>query len=337
MNAPLDVAYYYPAPHWTTNNGDQIKSLLLFFDRIAILLPNYMYGQHAAGQEWLVGPLEEQNLLMILEPNEWIDADTTSQLADIVIGLLASGAFDDLSPNVPFRELSQSRLGSGTDVELATWVIDELIAKDLARPSPDPRWVPLHPVVRTTILVVLSQLARSVGRARGLTLHPTTWNPAEAESLIDTLSLPKSASAGHVVTLDLDPVGIDLGAVPLDAVLEFRAEHGSKYTAYMRDVHGLAARLALAADAVERETLRAERIENLAIAARDLRTLASTSLSVDAATIAIGITGAAWDVKQNDKFGLALLGVGLVVAALASDPPHADAYSYVVTAGKDFL
>ena len=41
-----DIAYYYPAPYWSWNESSWVKSLLLFFDEVAILLPHYMYGQH---------------------------------------------------------------------------------------------------------------------------------------------------------------------------------------------------------------------------------------------------------------------------------------------------
>ena len=41
-----DTAYYYPAPYWGLEDSGWIKSLLLFFDDVAILLPDYMYGRH---------------------------------------------------------------------------------------------------------------------------------------------------------------------------------------------------------------------------------------------------------------------------------------------------
>ena len=69
-----DTAYYYPAPFWRSGQGDWIKSLLLFFDDVAILLPDYMRGRHRDADPSLAGPLEEQGLLRILEPKEWIDA-----------------------------------------------------------------------------------------------------------------------------------------------------------------------------------------------------------------------------------------------------------------------
>ncbi len=35
-----ELAFYYPNPMWT--HGDWIKNLVLFFDGIALLVPDYM-------------------------------------------------------------------------------------------------------------------------------------------------------------------------------------------------------------------------------------------------------------------------------------------------------
>ena len=71
---------YYSAPYWLAEEGDWIKSLLLFFDDVAILLLNYMRGRHRDADPSLAGPLEEQGLLRILEPKEWIDAEVAERL-----------------------------------------------------------------------------------------------------------------------------------------------------------------------------------------------------------------------------------------------------------------
>jgi hypothetical protein len=34
-----ELAYYYPEPYWLARESSWVKSLLLFFDGIAILLP----------------------------------------------------------------------------------------------------------------------------------------------------------------------------------------------------------------------------------------------------------------------------------------------------------
>ena len=66
-----ETAYYYPAPYWDLLEHSWVKSLLLFFDDIAILLPDYMYGRHTDADPTLAGPLEERGLLRVLEPKDW--------------------------------------------------------------------------------------------------------------------------------------------------------------------------------------------------------------------------------------------------------------------------
>ena len=169
-----DTAYYYPAPYWTLQEIGWIKSLLLFFDDIATLLPDYMYGRHQAADSVLAAPLEERGLLHVLEPKGWLDQETTARLAEIIVEMLRNGAFDDLPEAGYFAELSQSRMGYSADVQLASFLVDELRQRGLAKPSEDGVSIPLHPTVRTTVLVILGQLSRNVGQRRGMTIHPTT-------------------------------------------------------------------------------------------------------------------------------------------------------------------
>ena len=147
-----------------------------------------MYGRHRASDITLVDPLEERGLLKVLEPADWIDEEMANKLAEIVLGLLRGGAFEDL-PNAPyFAELSRSRMGYAVDVELAGSLVDELKAAGLARPSEDGVSIPLHPTVRTTILVVLGQLSRTAGAKRGMECHPTTSSRQAISKLVRTLS-----------------------------------------------------------------------------------------------------------------------------------------------------
>ena len=248
-----DTAYYYPAPYWVSEEGDWIKSLLLFFDEVAILLPDYMRGRPREADPSLAGPLEEQGLLRILEPKEWIDAEVTEKLAEVMVDLLAGGVFDQLPDAGYFAELSQSRIGYGADLELAEFLTDELRQRGLARPSEDGVSIPLHPVVRTTILVILGQLARGAGERRGMVLHPATNCPAAASDLIEALSRKSMPSYEGVVKLDLEPVTLDLSSIPLEEVLELREEHRDAHKAYMRSLCGFMVELGRICDPSERE------------------------------------------------------------------------------------
>jgi hypothetical protein len=58
-----ELAYYYPEPYWLARESSWIKSLLLFFDGIAILLPDYMSGRELVADPTLGEPLADQGLL----------------------------------------------------------------------------------------------------------------------------------------------------------------------------------------------------------------------------------------------------------------------------------
>lgn len=88
----IDTAYWYPAPFWTEHDSGSIKTTLLFFDEIAILLPDYMYGRHLIADPSLAEPLEDLGLLAVLEPKDWVDETVQRHLTDSLLGLLSAGA-----------------------------------------------------------------------------------------------------------------------------------------------------------------------------------------------------------------------------------------------------
>jgi hypothetical protein len=330
-----EFAYYYPEPYWRAGEIDPIKNLLLFFDGIAILLPRYMLGRETAADPILAGPLREQGLLRILEPETFVDQVVTEHLITAVIQLVTAGAFDDLErPQYGYAELSRSRMGWDADVELSQMITEELISRDLARPTEDGVSIPLHPTVRTTFLVLLSQLARDAGRRAGLELHPATASYGAINSLIEVMSLHPSPSAGHVVALDQETVGLDLARVPLDDILEFREHHGKAYRAYARNVRQQVAELGLLKPD-EREALLLERRDELADQADDLRRTARRWWRTPLGSFALGAAGASWLAAGplHDPLGGALALAGTALAAMSGQQP-VTAYSYILDAKR---
>ena len=330
-----DLAYYYPQPYWGPGETDVMKNLLLFFDGIAILLPRYMSGRETAADPVLAGPLREKGLLRLLEPETFVDQEVTEALITAITELVTQGAFDNLEhPKYGYAELSRSRMGWDADVELSEMITEELISRDLARPSEDGVSVPLHPAVRMTFLVLLAQLARDAGRRAGLSLHPATSSFDAIEDLIQVLSLPGSPSAGHIVTLDLETVGLNLAAVPLDEILEFREQHRAAYRAYARNVRQQVAEVGLLAPE-EREAQLLDRREELADLANDLRKAARRQWRMPLATLGLGAAGAAWLAAGplHDPVGGALA-LGGTMLGLASAQPAATAYSYILDARR---
>jgi hypothetical protein len=329
-----DLAYYYPGPYWLISKVDAMKNLLLFFDGIAILLPRYMSGRESAADPVLAGPLREMGLLRILEPETFVDQEVTEALITAVTELVTGGAFDDLDRTLHYQELSRSRMGWDADVELSEMITEELMARDLARPSEDGLSVPLHPAVRTTFLVLLSQLARDAGRRAGLSLHPATADYGAIEDLISVMSLRASPSAGHVVTLDQETVGLDLETVALDEILEFREHHGQAYRAYARNVRQQVAELGLL-EPEEREARLFDRRGELADMSDNLRRIARRWWRTPLGSFAIGAAGASWLAAGplHDPVGGALALAGIALGA-ATGQQTATAYSYILEAKR---
>lgn len=230
-----EVAFYYPNPYW--QNADWAKNLVLFFDGVATLIPNYMPQSNNPDNESIIEGLKEHGLFHVLEPENVVDAEATKQLATLMTEVITSGALDGLSRDeTDFGSISMSRLGFRGDLGLADMIFDELKRKGLAKDSKDGVSIPMHPMVRGLVLTLLAQILRPQGEKLGLDLEPATDRPSFVRSLEELLSLPNEASAGHVVSFDLQTVGVDLGSVPMGEILDYRKEHQKDYRTYTLSV-----------------------------------------------------------------------------------------------------
>ena len=253
-----------------------------------------------------------------------------NQLAEIIVELLTSGAFDDLSEEKHFQELSQSRLGYSADVSLAQFLIDELRTRGLARPSEDGVSIPLHPTVRTTILVILGQLSRVAGGARGLAIHPTTNDVRAIHDLMETLCRNPLPSRDNVVAFDLEPVCLKLDSVPLDDILQFRAENHGAYKAYMRNLRRFMIELVGINVPEERNALLLERRQEIADSAHEMRRSASRAFHKEnVASWSFGLVGSAWSLGTGDVIGAALAAARLILPGILGGPDTVTAYSYL--------
>jgi hypothetical protein len=325
-----EIAYYYPGPLW--RSGDWVKTLLLFFDGVALLVPQYMRDKPFRNDPVMAEPLQDRGLLHILEPETFIDQASTERLTEILVDLITSGAFDQLESSPRFHELSYSRLGSTADAGLAKMILNELQERGLARASEDGVSIPMHPLVRSTVLVLLAQILREPGQRRGLALQPVTDRQDVIKGLMTTLRLPQLPSAGRMIALDREQVSLNLASVPLDEVLEFRATYGQQHRAYMRNLRRFVVELA-DLDEQAREHAFVDRREELADTAHDLRRLARIYWRRPLAGFGLGVAGAAWTAHQGD-FPTALLSLGAGLLSLQGMPDTGSAYSYLFTAQR---
>ena len=327
---PREFAFYYPGAIW--RNPTWLKSLVLYFDGVAILVPSFLHHRVEAADPALVAGLQEHGLLTFLEPESVIDRAAAESLAEQLADLLAAGAFDNLVQvaGPMAARLSLSRLGASADPALADMLVEELQARGLAGRTTDGRSVSLHWVVRLVVLVLLAQILRSRGQALGLTLCPATDRPNVHRALAEFLDLPSLSTTGHVVTLDFDAAGVDLSAVPFDEILRFREEHGADFRAYARDVRALAFRLSLTPPE-DRQAVLDERYDAIQEALQLLHRHARTTWR-SPASLLLGMTGAAWTLRTGDPTAAIVGAAGAVLTGLPTPPATADAYSYLLDA-----
>ena len=328
-----DIAFYYPGHIWY--DTDQIKSMLLFFDGVGILIPEYKKGEPERLDPVLAGPLHDLNLLHYFVADEIIDSETTKHLATVMGQVIESGVFEPLMrENTAFHSLSMSRLGFSGNAELAGELFEKLRAMNLARDSEDGSSIPMHPQVRYLVLVLLAQMLRDSVRETGCEAAPITDRPRIVEALAELLSLPVSPAVGRVVEFDIQAVAPNLSAVPLDEVLDFRDQYKDEHKRYMLGLRAYARQISLL-PLDEQERALADRQQELDEYAADIKRVSRKEWRKPA-TIGLGLAGAAWSAVSNDAI-TALLSLGLVVTNATDFPrKRIDAFSYLMSASRRF-
>jgi len=328
-----EVGFYYPNPLWM--NGDWVKNLILFFDGIALLVLDYMQDRLEHFDPAIVAGLRDQGLLHIIKPEDAVDKPATENLASVLTDVIVSGALDVLAKDTTeFHELSRSRLGYYGDEQLADMIFDELKKRGLARDSKDGVSIPMHPLVRSLILTLLSQILRPYGNTKQISLNPVTDRPRLVSALAEMLSLPTAPTHGQVVSFDLNAVGVDLGAVPIDEILSFRRDHVGAFSEYRRSIRLFAYEPSRML-AEEREVVfedRQAKLDELAAA------LKRTSRKVwkKPASFALGLTGAAWTLASGDPLGAVLAGAGAILGLEGSEKVDVGAFSYLFSARERY-
>lgn len=296
--AEVELAYLYPEPLW--RSGEWVKNVLLLFDGVTLLVPDYMHDAPSRIDVEIGQPLQELGLLRVLSPELLVDAEVTSRLVTILVDLIADGAFDDLPQATVFHNLSHSRLGYVGDPALSRMVIEELEARGLAQPSEDGVSIPVHPLVRWSVLVLLSQLMTSQSLEDGARLEPVTDRPEVHRALAELLNLPKMPTAGTVYASDVSTLGLNLDGVPLDEVLAFREQHGPAYRAYARNVRDFARTLGTLSES-DQDSALTDRREALADELAALQGLPESAWR-SGANIVLGVVGATYKAMKGDFF-----------------------------------
>ena len=336
-----DVAFYYPGQYW--RNPDWAKNLILFFDGIAMLIPEYMEDHGRFDDFPIISSLKDHGLFHVIRPENSVGSKETKALTKALVEIIDSGRLDHLTKashkdaeRSSFGSLSMSRLGYSGNKELANSIFQELKARGLADDSEDGVSIPMNRTVRTLILVLLAQILRPKGDDMGMTLSPATDRPMLVDALKEIIMNPDAStqSIGDIVSFDMAMVGVDLRSVPMEEILDFRQQNYSEHRNYSLQVRKFARELSLMPPE-ERQAAFEQRQEQLDEAARSLKGL---NLRAWKKPISFGISlaGGAWYYHSGDPIGAAIAGAGAVVGMLPDKRDEIGVYSYIVSAQQRF-
>lgn len=96
-----------------------------------------------------------------------------------------------------------SRMGFSGDQGLARMILEELKQRNLARDTEDGVSIPMHPDVRSLILILLAQILRPYGANLDAELSLATDSPALVTALAEMLALKAIPSTETVIQFDL--------------------------------------------------------------------------------------------------------------------------------------
>ena len=335
-----DFAFYYPGQHW--RDVGWIKNLVCFFDGIAMLMPYGMPNPLRQDDEPVTWALEEHGLIRSIRPEEVIDEKATEALAQAFNEIISSGRLDHLikrgaqnTKKADFETLAKAKLGVHINEELANSIFQKLESRHLAYDLGDGIAIAMNRTILALVLVLLAHILKPKGENMGITLSPAT----DQRKVINVLGgilkpeLPTPA-VGDIVSFDMAKVGVDLGIVPMDEVLDFRKENYRQHRDYILSVRAFARELSLMPPD-EREARFEQRQEELKALSHDLRRIYRSSWNTRL-SFGLGLAGAAWAATQGDPIAGALTALVAVSTLIPDEPTEVECYSYLISARQRF-
>jgi hypothetical protein len=321
-----EFAHYYGDWIWDEELTGWIKSLLLFFDGIALALPPATAERLIEANPVLAQPLAELGLLRNYEPDLWMKSLTQppekyEQFLDTMKSVFRRVLPGESLSERDLRDLAEVAEASDTmeDLKVAGRVYNRALEKFGDTPSR-----PIALAVGTTSRLLRENITDVAIQS--------VIDDENAASFVAAIIGSYDAGRAKVVVGDLAQVGIDLSAVPLDEVLAFRAEYGNEYRRYSNDVRRFALELSLMGEADQGSALMDRRAE-LTDRAERLRRTARTAFARQAISLGFGVAGAAWTLVHGDPWGAAFA-AGAATAGLTTTDPGSigAAYTYILRA-----
>ena len=328
------TALFYDAPLSTPEDVALLKSMLLFFDDIAVFSTPAHASRPPFHDPHLSAPLVERGLLHFVAPR-----DTTRSQTEIIVRTtlhraamenaehwLAAASAGDWDIEVP--RLQGRFPGAGlmkpsepsVSRDPGSLQLLKFLAQDgllLPDESTGDEWI-VVPGIASVANSILAQAIRTTASDQGWWIEPVATRRDEAKVFTAILEdAVENVGAVDVVMSDLSPVTVDLTHVGLDDILDFRSRHRSELRAH---VLALRALLASAPNDV------ADRRAALVDEAHRLREVQRRRWPKVGAGVSLGIIGAAWTLGSGDLLGALIGAAGSQLLPVGPTPGSANPY-----------
>jgi hypothetical protein len=329
------TALFYDAPLSTPQDIGLLKSMLLFFDDVALF-------STATIDRHLAAPLADRGLLQLVDPRYVIESHTEAIVRSALHRAaieneerwLAAAAAGDWYLEVPrLQERFPNRmLGAGEPFpprDAGSLELFKLLAQDgLLFPdeSSNAEWV--VPGNASVVNSILAHAVRTTAREQGWVIEPVATRRDEARVFSAILDeVVENVGASSVVVSDLSAVTLDFCHVGLDDFLDFRARHRSEFHAFALGLQ------ALVTSASSRHPT--DHKAALADQARRLLDLQRRRWTAVEGAVSLGIVGAAWTLASGDLLGALIGGTAAGSQLLLREPTLVSAYTYVLRPDTD--
>jgi len=322
-----EFAYFYSDWIWPTESIDWMKSLLLFFDGCAISLPNELAMRMIDNDPTLAGALYEQDLLKNFQPGDWLDEVSATHLCRTLERYITTIGWR------AYREpltISSSHWGRDLVPQMAKTLTEMMLERGIVtRGGHHEDLVLMRPQVRHLILTLYA-LALSnqvaIKSQHAISVEPVTDNYSVLSDFVDpqrSATCPIDYDYWPHDYLDTSPpifkmsvisrdiswamaklkIGsFDLSAVPLDELLDFKAQQGAHYRAYARSVRDFVQKLNTDGGETNRLKL-LERFDEIGDQADDLSRRTRIAFGRKASAATLSFAGATWSLATGNPLG----------------------------------
>lgn len=333
------TALLYDSPLATPADIALLKSLLLFFDDIAVFSTPDDRSRHHAIDPHLSAPLVECGLLQFVDPR-YVTASHTEAVLRAALHRavmereehwLAAAAAGDWYLEVPRLQERFPRPAVTETSELSpvrdpgSLGLFKLLAQEgLLFPDESTEEelivIPGRASVGNSIL---AQAVRAIQGQQGRLVEPVATRRDEAKVFSAILDdAVENVGASDVVLSDLSAVTLDFCHVGLNDILDFRTRYRSDFRAYVAGLQTLATTPNLRNPADRRAAL----VEQ----AHRLVELQRRRWAKLEGTVSLGIVGAAWTLANGDLLGALIGGTAAGSQRLPYGPAQVAAYSYIL-------